>query len=684
MTRVAVPKGDYRRMESWPEPNPNAEEVLLKPTDPLFNFGSSEKSSIINAYITAGAGRAEGERLANLICPSNYDAAKIPENIYIKEMIPHIMQLHNEYNAFGTTRQKPKIQRKKGESSLDFVGRFAASVRTGETSRPELDVEEAIRIATSQQDALRDDVDAFHNDRDFFLATMRVRMHHHPERTPDLQGRTRKHFPATLLAQEVFQVVFEQHAKYACWDLIINGLHKLQDLREEEGMLLDSKNIYHDLHEAKVSKTFDALEDVSIGTRVLGHVQEKRLQTVIATSEPFSAHFIRDNRPEITKSHFGYPFYDRTPSSTTAPELQSEMRQRLLHFAALRCWCPPNTMYTAVISAFPEEKATLNQVLYDDIGDHAAIQELRTVFLDSVLGLWLHRLELSPTASDNNWLRKLYPLINMWYEHMHAGGTTLRSERIIPSLEYVSDKAHFEKMWEWVDSVKNRFLGGQLTGLPHGLGFSVPIHEPAPEPPRTASPAPVQQVKAPSGPTPLDLFTAEDAHSRRVSGRAYAASQTKQTDAKPKERKQGSPPPSRAALAETRAEPASKRPKEESKRQVFEVNRKTHKLFLRFVIPEEEADPNVKKGQLRWGDFEKAMTKIGFHRKEGAGSSVRFDPDEEIGGNSISFHRPHPDAILTPSLIRRVGFRLRRRFKWTAANFVQANKSLEGQQDAAE
>ena len=33
------------------------------------------------------------------------------------------------------------------------------------------------------------------------------------------------------------------------------------------------------------------------------------------------------------------------------------------------------------------------------------------------------------------------------------------------------------------------------------------------------------------------------------------------------------------------------------------------------------------------------MTKIGFHRKEGAGSSVRFDPDEDIGGNSISFHR---------------------------------------------
>ena len=60
-------------------------------------------------------------------------------------------------------------------------------------------------------------------------------------------------------------------------------------------------DIYSDLHRTDgKSKTFDALEDISIGTRVLGHVQEKRLQTVIATSEPFFPHFIRDNRPEIT------------------------------------------------------------------------------------------------------------------------------------------------------------------------------------------------------------------------------------------------------------------------------------------------------------------------------------------------------------------------------------------------
>lgn len=49
----------------------------------------------------------------------------MPENIYVKEMLPHIMQLHNEYNAFGTIRQKPTILKKQGESSLNYIGRFA-------------------------------------------------------------------------------------------------------------------------------------------------------------------------------------------------------------------------------------------------------------------------------------------------------------------------------------------------------------------------------------------------------------------------------------------------------------------------------------------------------------------------------------------------------------------------------
>ena len=288
------------------------------------------------------------------------------------------------------------------------------------------------------------------------------------------------------------------------------------------------------------------------------------------------------------------------------------MRQRLLHFAALRCWCPPNTMYTAVVSASPEEKETLNQVLYDDIGDHAAIQELRTVFLDSVLGLWLHRLELDPHASTDNWARKLYPMTNMWYEHMHTYGSSMRSERLIPSLEYVNEPAHFGKMWEWIDSIKSKFLGVDLATLPHGLGFRIPIHddEDKPQQPVKPIPAPVQRTKLPTGPTPLELFAAEDAHSRRVSGHAYAA-QTKSAEPKPKERKQ-SPPPTQSILTEIRekAEPGIQKPGEKQQqfgrpRQVFEVNRKMYKLFLRFVVPEEEVDPTVKKGQLRWGDFEK-------------------------------------------------------------------------------
>ena len=51
MTRT-FPRGNYRRMEDWPKPNPNIEEVKLSPDDPLFNFGTSEKKSIVNAYVS--------------------------------------------------------------------------------------------------------------------------------------------------------------------------------------------------------------------------------------------------------------------------------------------------------------------------------------------------------------------------------------------------------------------------------------------------------------------------------------------------------------------------------------------------------------------------------------------------------------------------------------------------------
>ncbi|KDQ06214.1 hypothetical protein BOTBODRAFT_263838 [Botryobasidium botryosum FD-172 SS1] len=58
-----------------------------------------------------------------------------------------------------------------------------------------------------------------------------------------------------------------------------------------------------------------------------------------------------------------------------------------------------------------------------------------------------------------------------------------------------------------------------------------------------------------------------------------------------------------------------------------------------------------KTSQIRWSDFEKFISQLGFDVVEAEGSSVRFDPPVQ-NARPITFHRPHPDSTLTPMLIK--------------------------------
>ncbi|KAJ7160634.1 hypothetical protein C8R43DRAFT_993497 [Mycena crocata] len=107
----------------------------------------------------------------------------------------------------------------------------------------------------------------------------------------------------------------------------------------------------------------------------------------------------------------------------------------------------------------------------------------------------------------------------------------------------------------------------------------------------------------------------------------------------------------------------------------FKLGKKVLKVFHR-ILAEDDAVVGVeddasaqKKGQIRWDAFEKAMKRIGFGICQTAGSSVRFDPPAK-SARPITFHRPHPDAILTPRLIKWVGARLKRNYGWTALTFT--------------
>ncbi|KAJ7731622.1 hypothetical protein B0H16DRAFT_1696639 [Mycena metata] len=98
-----------------------------------------------------------------------------------------------------------------------------------------------------------------------------------------------------------------------------------------------------------------------------------------------------------------------------------------------------------------------------------------------------------------------------------------------------------------------------------------------------------------------------------------------------------------------------------------------HRLLDDDDEPSDDSAPSVTKGQIRWDAFEKAMKRIGFGVCQTAGSSVRFDPPARTA-RPITFHRPHPDPLLTPNMIKWIGARLKRNYGWTVSSFSQGGE----------
>ncbi|KAJ6470148.1 hypothetical protein DFH09DRAFT_1221248, partial [Mycena vulgaris] len=109
----------------------------------------------------------------------------------------------------------------------------------------------------------------------------------------------------------------------------------------------------------------------------------------------------------------------------------------------------------------------------------------------------------------------------------------------------------------------------------------------------------------------------------------------------------------------------------------YKLGKKVLKVFHRILEDADDTSLGVgengvplKKGQIRRDVFEKAMKRIGFEVCQTAGSSVRFDPPAK-NARPITFHRPHPNSILTPHMIKWIGARLKRNYGWTTSGFTQ-------------
>ncbi|KAH6683222.1 hypothetical protein B0J14DRAFT_673745, partial [Halenospora varia] len=104
------------------------------------------------------------------------------------------------------------------------------------------------------------------------------------------------------------------------------------------------------------------------------------------------------------------------------------------------------------------------------------------------------------------------------------------------------------------------------------------------------------------------------------------------------------------------------------------VSRATYAVFAA-LFPKQNFDEPLQKS-VKWDDFVRAMTdpKVGcVARQNGGDSAVTFEPSEGsqwARKGKICFHRPHPDAVLDPIMLRGNAKRLARWFGWNEETFV--------------
>lgn len=94
------------------------------------------------------------------------------------------------------------------------------------------------------------------------------------------------------------------------------------------------------------------------------------------------------------------------------------------------------------------------------------------------------------------------------------------------------------------------------------------------------------------------------------------------------------------------------------------VDSRTRDLFAQMYDTTSETPGNVD-----WDDFVAAMVDTGFSVAPGGGSVFTFK--HLTDGGRINFHRPHPDPMVDPIMLRTMGKRLNKWFRFCKETFVE-------------
>ncbi|KAJ7084171.1 hypothetical protein C8R43DRAFT_318962 [Mycena crocata] len=610
-------------------------------------------------------------------------------------------------NLFHPERTKPPPKRRKGESSGQWMSRVNELLLDGH-KLPNVDLDIARRIAISEFDKTRDTLELWRTDSKLFFSDILARTKSiiPSPHVLSMDGPTAQRtnindaFRTRLTFLNVVYLAWKDAAELFEY-LAEKGLHTASAV--ERAYQKDSSLVWRFM-------------SVINRTNYMARKMWANFSQLVAASDHYRP-LLKTWRDEtgLARIEPNVTAIQRRIRQKTYSSLDDIVVQFMIEIAP-----QPKGFFQGVemgLSEDPSQAKNFSAAVFDAMGDVAATNEFVSQFADTPFGnrLTEYAAALESTATDVKGMRSIIyfmdpqKLSRAKVEYWDKAGEVNRSIRemqeawstkvwelsVDPLLQWVEDTQGpnglhesmviplplFNNMWAGVDTylwarAKSLERPGEQGRVAREFGLFDPADPKRPMASeyllRSLDPEMGVPVKAQTTPAPYvqNIPVAGPGDSIVKSGYAYVSSLLGGSGSKEKEKVK-----TRGTVVAEEEEEMDGDTEEaaptlpEVLPTEFKIGKKVLKLFHRVLEPPEEEKENAPaKGQVRWGDFENAMKRIGFEVVQTAGSSVRFDPPAATA-RPITFHRPHPDSLLTPHAIKWVGARLKRTYGWTADTF---------------
>ncbi|KAJ6591621.1 hypothetical protein DFH09DRAFT_1137538 [Mycena vulgaris] len=606
----------------------------------------------------------------------------------------------SEYNICVPPRTKPAPRRRRAENAVDWLARRHEALLEG-CKAPNISWEALRAIAISEADKARDTMEMWRTDPVTFMDAL-IKRSESTIPSPQILDQSPEYIRSHKVDDAFRSRLYSLHLAHMTWshaaslfeDLARLGLTTASSI--ERAYIRDSKLLW---------RFVSCIANIN----VLTMNSSARMLQEVSWSEHFRPYFKR------FRTELGLAVMEEDKAYTRRNGYGSETNLDQLIVKAVCDWTSVGPAFFDLLSKiliqFPLEANKFSAEAFNEIGDYAIIHEFRVELSDSPFGQQLQKyaaLKEASRLSDPNFEAEA-SFVNVAQlpaeERIpHDFSTACVLSRAIASrwLNVITQQSMREFMPQmflcipsavdamWQNTDRNLWAMSKIldkrgsSRVAKRFGLIDPYDPDRPtftgfissrrnlsrvqlriQPATTPAPARAAPLIPVAGPRDTGV----------QSGHAYVV---EKKGSAPKEKKK-----TKAALQSIAPDPEEDNidgvPEPEYPDVLpveFKIGKKVMKIFHRILEDDPDDDstnPDQKKGQVRWGDFERAMKRVGFEVMQTAGSSVRFDPPAQTA-RPITFHRPHPDSILTPQLIKWVGARLKCCYGWRTSTFTQGGE----------